>query len=135
MEDSFWSKDPVEQYKALGRRAFWGPTNSLQGHGTLSSSPVAHLAGHLEGWVGEGQDLFPFVFLCLQLEYLMNRIEKVEDYGKQLDRQRIRDCEEYNTIKVKLEQDVQVWPVPQGGAWVAEPVEGSCESSHLHDCP
>ncbi|KAI5125257.1 Dynein Regulatory Complex Protein 1 [Manis pentadactyla] len=43
-----------------------------------------------------------------ELEYLMNRIEKVEDYGKQLDRQRIRDCEEYNTIKVKLEQDVQI---------------------------
>lgn len=38
----------------------------------------------------------------------MNRIEKIEDYGKQLDRQRIRDCEEYNTVKVKLEQDVQV---------------------------
>ncbi|XP_036865378.2 dynein regulatory complex protein 1 isoform X3 [Manis javanica] len=43
-----------------------------------------------------------------ELECLMNRIEKIEDYGKQLDRQRIRDCEEYNTIKVKLEQDVQI---------------------------
>lgn len=65
----------------------------------------------------------------------MNRIEKIEDYGKQLDRQRIRDCEEYNTVKVKLEQDVQVWSVPQGGAWAAEPAEGSCESSRLRDCP
>nr|XP_036865378.1 dynein regulatory complex protein 1 isoform X3 [Manis javanica] len=43
-----------------------------------------------------------------ELECLMNRIEKIEDYGKQLDRQRIRDCEEYNTVKVKLEQDVQI---------------------------
>ncbi|XP_004394960.1 PREDICTED: dynein regulatory complex protein 1 [Odobenus rosmarus divergens] len=43
-----------------------------------------------------------------ELEYLMNRIKKVEDYEKQLNRQRIWDWEEYNMIKIKLEQDVQV---------------------------
>ncbi|XP_059749410.1 dynein regulatory complex protein 1 isoform X5 [Balaenoptera ricei] len=43
-----------------------------------------------------------------ELEYLMNRIKKVEDHEKQLNEQRIWDCEEYNTIKIKLEQDVQI---------------------------
>ncbi|XP_058407608.1 dynein regulatory complex protein 1 [Diceros bicornis minor] len=43
-----------------------------------------------------------------ELEYLMNRIRKVEDYEKQLNKQRILDCEEYNMIKIKLEQDVQI---------------------------
>ncbi|XP_015097023.2 dynein regulatory complex protein 1 [Vicugna pacos] len=43
-----------------------------------------------------------------ELEYLMNRIKRVEDYEKQLNKQRIRDCEEYNSIKIKLEQDVQI---------------------------
>lgn len=52
--------------------------------------------------------VLPLVSLCLQLEYLMNRIKKVEDYEKQLNKQRVWDCEEYNTIKIKLEQDVQV---------------------------
>ncbi|XP_030655535.1 dynein regulatory complex protein 1 isoform X3 [Nomascus leucogenys] len=42
-----------------------------------------------------------------ELEYLINRMKKVEDYEKQLNRQRNRDCEEYNMIKIKLEQDVQ----------------------------
>ncbi|XP_058282895.1 dynein regulatory complex protein 1 isoform X2 [Hylobates moloch] len=42
-----------------------------------------------------------------ELEYLINRMQKVEDYEKQLNRQRNRDCEEYNMIKIKLEQDVQ----------------------------
>lgn len=45
----------------------------------------------------------------------MNRIKKVEDYEKQLNKQRIWDCEEYNTIKIKLEQDVQVWLVSPPG--------------------
>lgn len=45
----------------------------------------------------------------------MNRIKKVEDYEKQLNKQRIWDCEEYNTIKIKLEQDVQVWLVSLPG--------------------
>ncbi|XP_074251370.1 dynein regulatory complex protein 1 isoform X2 [Saimiri boliviensis] len=43
-----------------------------------------------------------------ELEYLNNRIKKVEDYEKQLNKQRIWDCEEYNMIKIKLEQDVQI---------------------------
>ncbi|KAM7078267.1 dynein regulatory complex protein 1 [Molossus nigricans] len=43
-----------------------------------------------------------------ELEYLMNRLQKVEDYEKQLSKQRIWDFEEYNTIKIKLEQDVQI---------------------------
>uniref|UniRef100_A0A8C9QHX7 Dynein regulatory complex protein 1 n=1 Tax=Spermophilus dauricus TaxID=99837 RepID=A0A8C9QHX7_SPEDA len=43
-----------------------------------------------------------------ELEYLINRIKKVEDYEKQLNKQRIWDCEEYNMIKIKLEQDVQI---------------------------
>lgn len=43
-----------------------------------------------------------------ELEYLMSRIKKVEDYEKQLNKQRIWDCEEYNMIKIKLEQDVQI---------------------------
>lgn len=38
----------------------------------------------------------------------MNRIKKVEDYEKQLNKQRVWDWEEYNMIKIKLEQDVQV---------------------------
>ncbi|XP_066864042.1 dynein regulatory complex protein 1 [Kogia breviceps] len=43
-----------------------------------------------------------------ELEYLMNRLQKVEDHEKQLNKQRIWDCEEYNMIKIKLEQDVQI---------------------------
>ncbi|XP_012905893.1 dynein regulatory complex protein 1 isoform X1 [Mustela putorius furo] len=43
-----------------------------------------------------------------ELEYLMNRIKKIEDYEKQLNKQRVWDWEEYNMIKIKLEQDVQV---------------------------
>ncbi|XP_017401025.1 dynein regulatory complex protein 1 isoform X1 [Cebus imitator] len=43
-----------------------------------------------------------------ELEYLSNRMKKVEDYEKQLNKQRIWDCEEYNMIKIKLEQDVQI---------------------------
>lgn len=43
----------------------------------------------------------------------MNRLQKVEDYEKQLSRQRIWDFEEYNMIKIKLEQDVQVCLSPQ----------------------
>ncbi|XP_019663977.2 dynein regulatory complex protein 1 isoform X2 [Ailuropoda melanoleuca] len=43
-----------------------------------------------------------------ELEYLTNRIKKVEGYEKQLNKQRIWDWEDYNTIKIRLEQDVQV---------------------------
>uniref|UniRef100_A0A8C2MDU5 Dynein regulatory complex protein 1 n=1 Tax=Cricetulus griseus TaxID=10029 RepID=A0A8C2MDU5_CRIGR len=43
-----------------------------------------------------------------ELEYLINRMKKVEDYEKQLNKQRVWDCEEYNTIKIKLERDIQI---------------------------
>ncbi|XP_016065482.1 PREDICTED: dynein regulatory complex protein 1 [Miniopterus natalensis] len=43
-----------------------------------------------------------------ELEYLMNRLRKAEDYEKQLNKQRTWDIEEYNMIKIKLEQDVQI---------------------------
>ncbi|KAL1783680.1 dynein regulatory complex protein 1 [Sigmodon hispidus] len=43
-----------------------------------------------------------------ELEYLTNRMRKVDDYEKQLNKQRAWDCEEYNTIKIKLERDVQI---------------------------
>ncbi|KAM6221120.1 dynein regulatory complex protein 1 [Rhynchocyon petersi] len=43
-----------------------------------------------------------------ELEYLLNRMKKVEEYEKQLNKQRIWDCEEYTMIKLKLEQDVQI---------------------------
>ncbi|XP_045045179.1 dynein regulatory complex protein 1 isoform X2 [Desmodus rotundus] len=43
-----------------------------------------------------------------ELEYLTNRLKKVEDYERQLSKQRVWDFEEYNTIKIKLEQDVQI---------------------------
>ncbi|OBS70944.1 hypothetical protein A6R68_00540 [Neotoma lepida] len=43
-----------------------------------------------------------------ELEYLINRMKKVDDYEKQLNKQRAWDCEEYNTIKIKLEGDVQI---------------------------
>lgn len=68
--------------------------------------PVSCLSGPLSR--GRDRADFSLVFLCLQLEYLLSRIRKVEDYEKQLNKQRVWDCEEYNTIKIKLEQDVQV---------------------------
>ncbi|XP_054978166.1 dynein regulatory complex protein 1 [Sorex araneus] len=43
-----------------------------------------------------------------ELEYLMNRMQKVEEHERLLNKQRVWDWEEYNTIKIKLEQDVQV---------------------------
>ncbi|XP_031807273.1 dynein regulatory complex protein 1 isoform X2 [Sarcophilus harrisii] len=43
-----------------------------------------------------------------ELEYLIMRMKRVEDYEKQLNQQRIRDSEEYNSIKIKLELDVQI---------------------------
>ncbi|XP_072490041.1 dynein regulatory complex protein 1 isoform X2 [Notamacropus eugenii] len=43
-----------------------------------------------------------------ELEYLINHMKRVEDYEKQLNQQRVRDSEEYNSIKTKLELDVQV---------------------------
>ncbi|XP_027706344.1 dynein regulatory complex protein 1 isoform X2 [Vombatus ursinus] len=43
-----------------------------------------------------------------ELEYLMSHMKRVEDYEKQLNQQRVRDSEEYNSIKIKLELDVQI---------------------------
>ncbi|XP_075719909.1 dynein regulatory complex protein 1 [Rhinoderma darwinii] len=43
-----------------------------------------------------------------ELESLMNRMKKVEEYEKQLNQCRVRDGEEYNIIKIKLETDVQI---------------------------
>ncbi|XP_074066023.1 dynein regulatory complex protein 1 isoform X2 [Macrotis lagotis] len=43
-----------------------------------------------------------------ELEYLMTHMKRVEDYEKQLNQQRIQDSEEYNSIKIKLELDVQI---------------------------
>ncbi|XP_063771047.1 dynein regulatory complex protein 1 isoform X2 [Pseudophryne corroboree] len=42
-----------------------------------------------------------------ELESLMNRIKKVEEYEQQLSQLRVQDGEEYNVIKIKLETDVQ----------------------------
>ncbi|XP_043842641.1 dynein regulatory complex protein 1 isoform X2 [Dromiciops gliroides] len=44
----------------------------------------------------------------IELEYLMTHMKRVEDYEKQLNQQRVRDSEEYNSIKIKLELDVQI---------------------------
>ncbi|XP_073418088.1 dynein regulatory complex protein 1 [Dendrobates tinctorius] len=43
-----------------------------------------------------------------ELESLMNRMKKVEEYEQQLNRLRVQDGEEYNMIKIKLETDVQI---------------------------
>ncbi|XP_063296850.1 dynein regulatory complex protein 1 isoform X1 [Pelobates fuscus] len=43
-----------------------------------------------------------------ELEDLMNRMKKVEEYENQLNQLRVQDGEEYNLIKIKLENDVQL---------------------------
>ncbi|KAM5165567.1 dynein regulatory complex protein 1 [Mantella aurantiaca] len=43
-----------------------------------------------------------------ELESLLNRMKKVEEYEKQLSQLRVQDGEEYNMIKIKLETDVQI---------------------------
>ncbi|XP_042688594.1 dynein regulatory complex protein 1 [Centrocercus urophasianus] len=42
-----------------------------------------------------------------QLEYLYARVKKVEEYEKQLNQLRVQDEEEYNSMKIHLETDVQ----------------------------
>ncbi|XP_052547528.1 dynein regulatory complex protein 1 isoform X2 [Tympanuchus pallidicinctus] len=42
-----------------------------------------------------------------QLEYLYARVKKVEEYEKQLNQLRVQDEEEYNSMKIHLESDVQ----------------------------
>lgn len=44
-----------------------------------------------------------------QLEFMMARLKKVEEYERELNQLRVQDAEEYNIIKIKLEHDVQVW--------------------------
>ena len=46
-----------------------------------------------------------------QVEFLDSRRHRVEDYEDQLDTLRVQDAEEYNMVKIKLETDVQVFPV------------------------
>jgi dynein regulatory complex protein 1 len=36
------------------------------------------------------------------------RADRIEDHIKQLESLRVRDAEEYNLVKIKLETDVQV---------------------------
>ncbi|XP_018430142.1 PREDICTED: dynein regulatory complex protein 1, partial [Nanorana parkeri] len=43
-----------------------------------------------------------------ELESLLNRMKKVEEYEKQLNQLRVQDGEEYTMIKIKLETDVQI---------------------------
>ncbi|XP_053565468.1 dynein regulatory complex protein 1 [Bombina bombina] len=42
-----------------------------------------------------------------ELENLMNRMKKVEEYEQQLNHLRVQDGEEYNSLKIKLETEVQ----------------------------
>ncbi|KAG6923567.1 dynein regulatory complex subunit 1 [Chelydra serpentina] len=43
-----------------------------------------------------------------ELENLITRMQKVEEYEKQLNQLRVQDAEEYTTIKNQLENDVQI---------------------------
>uniref|UniRef100_A0A8C0J9Z8 Dynein regulatory complex protein 1 n=1 Tax=Chelonoidis abingdonii TaxID=106734 RepID=A0A8C0J9Z8_CHEAB len=43
-----------------------------------------------------------------ELENLITRMQKVEEYEKQLNQLRVQDAEEYTTIKIQLENDVQI---------------------------
>ncbi|XP_074156211.1 dynein regulatory complex protein 1 isoform X2 [Sminthopsis crassicaudata] len=61
------------------------------------------LAGNKKKWEREMH-----IHNAKELEYLILRMKRVEDYEKQLNQQRIRDSEEYNSIKIKLELDVQI---------------------------
>ncbi|KAJ3125191.1 hypothetical protein HK100_010936 [Physocladia obscura] len=43
-----------------------------------------------------------------EAKYLEERSERIDDHVKQLEALRVRDAEEYNLVKIKLETDVQV---------------------------
>ncbi|XP_065443485.1 dynein regulatory complex protein 1-like [Chrysemys picta bellii] len=43
-----------------------------------------------------------------ELANLITRMQKVEEYEKQLNQLRVQDAEEYTTIKIQLENDVQI---------------------------
>ncbi|XP_009182095.2 dynein regulatory complex protein 1 isoform X2 [Papio anubis] len=72
------------------------------------SDDICLLLERMEEQVKNVMKTFREELYNIELEYLTNHMKKVEDYEKQLNRQRIWDCEEYNTIKIKLEQDVQI---------------------------
>ncbi|KAB0399840.1 hypothetical protein E2I00_013772, partial [Balaenoptera physalus] len=72
------------------------------------SGDICLLLERMEDQVKNVMKTFRQELQHIELEYLMNRIKKVEEHEKQLNKQRIWDCEEYNTIKIKLEQDVQI---------------------------
>ncbi|XP_061482495.1 dynein regulatory complex protein 1 [Rhineura floridana] len=43
-----------------------------------------------------------------ELDFMMARLKKVEEYERELNQLRVQDAEEYNVIKIKLERDVQI---------------------------
>ncbi|XP_053240014.1 dynein regulatory complex protein 1 [Podarcis raffonei] len=43
-----------------------------------------------------------------ELDFMMARLKKVEEYERELNQLRVQDAEEYNVIKIKLEHDVQI---------------------------
>jgi len=43
-----------------------------------------------------------------EVDYMKARQKRVDDYEQQLQQLRIQDAEEYNTVKIKLETDVQI---------------------------
>uniref|UniRef100_A0A8D0C3A6 Dynein regulatory complex protein 1 n=1 Tax=Salvator merianae TaxID=96440 RepID=A0A8D0C3A6_SALMN len=43
-----------------------------------------------------------------ELDFMMARLKKVEEYERELKQLRIQDAEEYNVAKIKLERDVEV---------------------------
>ncbi|ETE73673.1 Coiled-coil domain-containing protein, partial [Ophiophagus hannah] len=45
--------------------------------------------------------------LHIELDFMMARLKKVEEYEQELNQLRVQDAEEYNVIKIKLEHDVQ----------------------------
>ncbi|KAG8122973.1 hypothetical protein E2320_018364 [Naja naja] len=46
--------------------------------------------------------------LHIELDFMMARLKKVEEYEQELNQLRVQDAEEYNVIKIKLEHDVQI---------------------------
>lgn len=49
------------------------------------------------------------------MEFLHARVRKMEEFEKHLNQLRVQDEEEYNSMKLQLENDVQVqrgWCVP-----------------------
>jgi len=43
-----------------------------------------------------------------EVDYMRARQKRVDDYEQQLQQLRVQDAEEYNTVKIKLETDVQI---------------------------